>query len=177
MTTNGAPIKRPIRQPTLPFFYGWVVVAVAFITMGIGVNSRTAFSLLFPPSLDEFGWSRGTLAATFSIGFIISALITPAIGMLMDRTGPRVVVPTGAVLVSTGLITATYCTTPWHFYSTLGVLVVGGSIFMSYIGHTLFLPNWFKRRRGLALGLAFAGVGIGSARPPFALPFRKLRQK
>ena len=162
MTTNGAPIKRPMRQPTLPFFYGWVVVTVAFITMGIGVNSRTAFSLLFPPILDEFGWSRGTLAATFSIGFIISALITPAIGMLMDRTGPRVVVPTGAVLVSIGLITATYCTTPWHFYSTLGVLVVGGSIFMSYIGHTLFLPNWFKRRRGLALGLAFAGVGIGS---------------
>ena len=73
MTTNGAPINRPTRQPTLPFFYGWVVVAVAFITMGIGVNSRTAFSLLFPPILDEFGWSRGTLAATFSIGFIISA--------------------------------------------------------------------------------------------------------
>ena len=162
MTTNGAPINRPTRQPTLPFFYGWVVVAVAFITMGIGVNSRTAFSLLFPPILDEFGWSRGTLAATFSIGFITSALITPAIGMLMDRTGPRVVVPAGAALVSVGLITATYSTAPWHFYSTLGVFVVGGSILMSYIGHTLFLPNWFKRRRGLALGLAFAGVGIGS---------------
>ena len=151
-----------MRQRSLPFFYGWVVVAVAFITMGIGVNSRTAFSLLFPPILDEFGWSRGTLAATFSIGFILSAFITPAIGILMDRTGPRVVVPTGAILVSVGLITATYCIVPWHFYSTLGVLVVGGSIFMSYIGHTLFLPNWFKRRRGLALGLAFSGVGIGS---------------
>ena len=162
MTDDLTPLKDPGRRRTLPFFYGWVVVTVAFITMGIGVNSRTAFSLLFPPILDEFGWSRGTLAATFSIGFITSALITPAIGMLMDRTGPRVVVPAGAALVSVGLITATYSTVPWHFYSTLGVLVVGGSILMSYIGHTLFLPNWFKRRRGLALGLAFAGVGIGS---------------
>ena len=104
----------------LPFFYGWVVVIVAFITMGIGVNSRTAFSLLFPPILDEFGWNRGSLAATFSIGFVVSALITPAIGMMMDRTGPRVVLPTGAVLVSTGLMAATFGTEPWHFYLTLG---------------------------------------------------------
>ena len=149
-------------KPGLPFFYGWVVVAVGFITMGIGVNSRTAFSLLFPPILDEFGWSRGSLAATFSIGFVVSALITPMIGMMMDRVGPRVVLPLGAVLVSSGLMAATYSTEPWHFYLTLGVLVVGGSVFISYIGHTLFLPNWFNRRRGLALGLAFAGVGIGS---------------
>ena len=112
--------KEAGRRCSFPFFYGWVVVAVAFITMGIGVNSRTAFSLLFPPILDEFGWSRGSLAATFSIGFIISALITPAIGILMDRTGPRVVLPTGAVLVSFGLITATYSTVPWHFYLHLG---------------------------------------------------------
>ena len=39
----------------LPFFYGWVIVAVVFVTMGVGVNARTAFSLLFPPILDEFG--------------------------------------------------------------------------------------------------------------------------
>lgn len=146
----------------LPFFYGWVVVAVAFITLGIGVNARTAFSLLFPPILDEFGWSRGTLAGAFSIGFVTGALITPMIGMMMDRVGPRVVLPLGALLTGAGLILATYGTAPWHFYLTLGALVVGGSIFMSYIGHSLFLPNWFVRKRGLAVGIAFAGVGIGS---------------
>ena len=99
-------------------------MAIAFITMGIGVNSRTAFSLLFPPILDEFGWSRGSLAATFSIGFVVSALITPLIGMMMDRVGPRVVLPTGAVLVSTGLMAATYGTAPWHFYLTLVVQIL-----------------------------------------------------
>ena len=146
----------------LPFFYGWVVVAVAFVTMGIGVNARTSFSLLFPPILEEFGWARGTIAATFSIGFMVSTVISPFIGALMDRFGPRLVLPLGGVLSAIGLVLATFATDPWHFFVTLGVLVVGGSVFMSYIGHTLFLPNWFDRRRGLALGLAFAGAGVGA---------------
>jgi MFS family permease len=158
---SSTPPKQPFGS-RLPFFYGWVVVVVAFVTMGIGVNSRTSFSLLFPPILDEFGWSRGTIAATFSIGFIVSTMITPFIGVMMDRVGPRFVLPLGGVLASIGLVTATYATEPWHFYLTLGVLVVGGSVFMSYIGHTLFLPNWFDRRRGLAMGLAFAGAGVGA---------------
>jgi len=84
------------------------------------------------------------------------------IGILMDRFGPRVVIPLGAVLVSAGMILATFMTQPWHLDLTMGVLVGGGTIFLSYMGHSLFLPYWFVRRRGLALGIAFAGVGIGS---------------
>jgi MFS family permease len=163
--SSSVPPRRPFiiaLVDRLPFYYGWVVVAVAFVTLAVGVNARTSFSLLFPPILDEFGWSRGTIAATFSIGFIVSTLITPLIGMLMDRYGPRLTVSLGAAFTSLGLVLATYAYQPWHFYLTLGVLVVGGSISMSYIGHTLFLPNWFDRRRGLAIGLSFSGVGVGA---------------
>ena len=146
----------------VPFFYGWIVVAVAFISMAIGVNARTSFSLLFPPILDEFGWDRATIAATFSIGFVTSTILSPLVGALMDKYGPRLVLPLGATLTALGFYTATFSTEPWHFYLTLGVLVVGGSLFTSYIGHTAFLPNWFNRHRGLAIGLAFSGVGVGS---------------
>ena len=45
--------------------------------MAIGVNARTAFSLLFPPILDEFGWERGMVAGVFSFGFFVSALVAP----------------------------------------------------------------------------------------------------
>ena len=155
-------ISKEIFGSSLPFFYGWVVVAIAFVTMGIGVNARTSFSMLFPPILDEFGWSRGTIAATFSVGFIVSTVLTPFIGAMMDKVGPRVVLPLGGILVSIGLIFSTFSYEPWHFFLTLGVLVVGGSVFMSYFGHTLFLPNWFDRRRGLAMGVAFAGAGVGA---------------
>lgn len=146
----------------LPFFYGWVVVAVAFVTMGVGVNARTAFSLLFPPILDEFGWDRGVTAGAFSFGFVVSAILSPSLGRLMDRRGPRVVMELGVVLVAIGLLLATLVREPWHLYATLGVLVGGGSVCLSYTGQALYLPNWFVRRRGLALSIAFSGVGAGS---------------
>jgi MFS family permease len=146
----------------LPFFYGWVLVAVAFVTMAIGVNARTAFSLLFPPILDEFGWERGTTAGAFSFGFLVSALVTPWVGRLMDARGPLLVVEAGVALMGAGLILATLISEPWQLYLTLGALVGGGVNCLAYTGQSLYLTNWFVRRRGLALSIAFSGVGIGS---------------
>lgn len=144
------------------FFYGWVIVAVTFVTMAIGVNARTAFSLLYSPILDEFGWERGVTAGAFSFGFLISAIMSPLIGRLMDRSGPRTVMELGVLLMASGMLLAPLTTQPWHLYLSIGVLVGGGSICLGYSGQSLFLPNWFIRNRGLATGLAFAGVGIGS---------------
>ena len=146
----------------LPFFYGWLIVAVVFITMGVGVNARTAFSLLFPPILDEFGWERGITAGAFSFGFIVTAAVSPWLGRLMDRRGPRLVVELGVVLMAAGLLLATQVRQPWHLYATLGVLVGAGGVCLGYTGQALFLPNWFVRRRGFAMSLAFSGVGLGS---------------
>jgi len=146
----------------LPIFYGWLIVAVVFVTMGIGVNARTAFSLLFPPILEEFRWDRGVTAGAFSFGFAVSAILSPLLGRMMDRVGPRAVMELGVGLMAAGLLGAPLVTEPWHLYLTLGVLVGGGSVCLGYSGQSLFLPNWFVRRRGLAIGIAFAGVGVGS---------------
>lgn len=146
----------------LPFYYGWIIVAVTFITMGIGVNARTSFSLFFSPIIDEFAWDRGVTAGSFSVGFLVSALFSPLMGKLMDRSGPRAVMELGVVLMACGLLLAPLTTQPWHLYVTIGCLVGTGSICLGYSGQSLYLPNWFVKRRGLAVGLAFAGVGIGS---------------
>ena len=164
--TDAAPDPSPLRPPTflgrLPFYYGWVVVVVAFTTMAIGVSIRTSFGLLYPPILQEFGWDRGATAGIFSVGFLASMLLTPFFGAWINRWGPGSLFGTGAVLVSTGLVLTTYADTPLLLYLTLGVLTVGGAVSLAYVGHSYLLPFWFVRRRGLAIGLAFSGVGVGA---------------
>ena len=151
-----------MKAARFPFFYGWAIVAVVFVTMGIGVNARTAFSLLFPPILDEFGWDRGVTAGAFSFGFFISAFLSPLLGRLMDKHGPLIMLEVGVAVMGAGLLLAAQVTQPWQLYLTIGVLVGGGSVCLGYTGQSLFLPNWFVRRRGLAMSIAFSGVGIGS---------------
>src|ERR1044072_6373405 len=109
------PVRSPIR---LPFFYGWLLVAVAFVTMALGVNARSAFSLLFPAILDEFGWGRGVIAGAFSFGFLGSAVVTPFVGRLTDLRGPRIVVETGVMTMGTGLILASLIREPRQLYLT-----------------------------------------------------------
>ncbi|MEO6268858.1 MAG: MFS transporter [Lautropia sp.] len=146
----------------LPFYYGWMVVAVVFVTMGVGVNARTAFSLFYPPILQEFQWERSVTAGVFSFGFLMSAFLSPLFGRLMDTRGPRLVTLLGIAATAAGLLLAALSTEPWHFYGSLGVLVGAGSVCLGYSCQALFLPAWFVRRRGLAMSIAFAGVGVGS---------------
>src|SRR6202008_4837425 len=99
LVTGGLVIERFARR--LPFYYGWVVVSVVFVSMALGVNARTAFSLLFPPILDEFG-------------FLVAAPLTPLLGRLMDARGPRVVMELGVAVMAAGLLLAPFVRAPWH---------------------------------------------------------------
>jgi MFS family permease len=146
----------------LPFYYGWLVVGIAFVTMAIAVTGRTVFSLLLPPLLAEFGWDRGLTAGAFSFGFLVSAVVGPLFGRVMDRQGPRVVIGIGVGLLSAGLLLAQFIHHAWQLYATLGVLVSGGASLMTYTAHSQFLPHWFLRRRGLAVSIAFSGAGAGA---------------
>ena len=134
----------------------------AFVTMGLGVNARTAFSLLFPPILDEFGWERGVTAGAFSVGFLVSAMLTPSMGRLMDRRGPRWVIELACSLSAAGLLLAPLmraAVAPLPHARRAGRR---RQLCLGYTGQALFLPNWFVRRRGLAMSIAFSGVGVGS---------------
>src|SRR5437763_3219273 len=80
----------------------------------------------------------------------------------MDRRGPRPLIELGGVMMGAGLLLATLIREPWQLYLTLGALVGGGVNCLAYTGQSLYLTKWFVRRRGLALSIAFSGVGIGS---------------
>ncbi|MGE3652274.1 MAG: MFS transporter [Reyranellaceae bacterium] len=149
-------------QQRLPFYYGWVIIFIAFVTMAVAVSARTSFSLLVPPLIDEFGWDRGLVAGAFSFGFMMSAVISPFVGTFMQKYGPVVIIECGVVLLTTGLLAATLVTNPWQFYLALGLATGAGANMMSFTAQSLFLPNWFLRRRAMAIGIAFSGVGVGA---------------
>src|SRR5436853_5589812 len=160
-SASSTPAKHE-RIGTAPFFYGWVLVAIGFVTLAVGVNARPAFSRLFPAMLDEFGWDRGLTAGAFSFGFLVSAVVTPFVGRLMDQRGPRLIVELGVAAMGIGLLLGSLVREPWQLYLTLGALAGGGVNCLAYTGQSLYLTNWFVRRRGLALSIAFSGVGVGS---------------
>lgn len=156
------PSERAPLAARLPFFFGWAIIAVAFVTVALGATARTAFSLMFPPMIAEFGWERGLAAGAFSFGFMVSAVASPIIGKVMDVRGPRFIIEFGALTTTAGLLGATQIASPLTLYITLGLLVGIGVNCMTYSVHSQFLPNWFVRRRALAIGIAFSGVGVGS---------------
>jgi len=156
------PSSTPHWSARLPFYYGWLVIGVAFVTMAVAVNARTAFSLLLPPLIAEFGWDRGLASGAFSFGFLLSAATSPFVGRIMDRHGPRVVIETGVAMLAAGMLIAPAIGAAWHLYLTLGVLVGCGANLMSFSAQSLFLPNWFVRRRAFAISVAFSGVGVGA---------------
>src|SRR5437868_11814744 len=103
-------MQQQVRTPLaarLPFFFGWVIIAVAFVTVALGATARTAFSLMFPPIVDEFGWERVVAAGAFSFGFLVSALVSPLVGRLMDKRGPRFVIEGVVLIAAAGLLGAT----------------------------------------------------------------------
>src|SRR5262249_59266683 len=128
----------------------WLIIGVAFVTMAVSVTTRTSFSLLLPPLVDEFGWDRGLVAGAFSFGFLVSAFISPLVGRVMDRRGPRLVIEAGVVLVALGLFLAPSMTSPWHLYLTLGVAGGCGANLLRFTAPVQVLPDSLARRRGPA---------------------------
>lgn len=140
--------------------YGWVVLALSFITQGLTYTVWYCFSLFFVPLLGEYGWSRANTAGVFSTFVIVNALSGPLVGGLIDRLGARLVVPIGAVLMAVGLALCGRLTDLWQFYLFFGLLVGLGLGICGWIAQAALLAPWFPRSMGSATGLSSAGTGV-----------------
>lgn len=145
----------------LPFFYGWVLVAVIFASFGVGYATQLSFSVFYVAILEEFGWSRAATAATYSIFTIVYGMTSLMAGGLVDRFGPRVLLPVGGILVSIGLVLMTGITEIWHLYLAFGVVAATGVSWFGSVPSYTMLSNWFVKKRGLAIGVAASGIGVG----------------
>lgn len=149
-------------------FYGWYIVAACFSITAITAGTGATFPVFFLPLIDEFNWSRTALSGTVSIGFVIGGLVTPLWGNWTDRSGGRVVVVAATVFAGFSLLLRAWVGTLWHLYllSGLGALFFAG---VGLIPLSTVISQWFRKKRGMAMGITLVGGGIGSfTMPPIA---------
>lgn len=149
-------------------FYGWVVVAAAFLVMFTGFGAAYSFPAFFEPLSRDFGASRATVSLVFSAaGFLYFALGAVS-GRLADRIGPRPVVGFGLACVGLGMIAASFADSLTGIILFYGI-GIGVGVGFSYVPAIGTVQRWFAAKRGQASGWAVAGIGIGTmAAPPLA---------
>ena len=141
--------------------YPWAVLGISFITVAAAFGCRAAFALFFVAVIEEFQWSRGLAAGALTLGSVAWTLSAPVWGHMLDRLGPRVVFPAGAGLMAAGFIVSAMTQSVWQYYLGMGLLVGLGFAALPMTSQATVISNWFVRKRGMAMGLAAAGIGAG----------------
>lgn len=144
------------------FYYGWIIVLIASLTMMIIIGIFFTSGVLFAAVVSEFGWSRTTASLPFSIGLISYAVTAWLAGRLFDAYGPRWLFPLGALCMGGGLIASAQATTAWHLYLGWGLLAAQGFNLAGFAPHLALVALWFQRRRGTAAGLVLGGASLGA---------------
>jgi MFS family permease len=140
---------------------GLRLILVAFSIMAVSSGVWHAFAVYFVALLEAFGRDRGWTAGIFSVYVVMYGLLGVPAGRLVDRIGARRVIVLGAAAVLVGLIGDGLVGAPWQFYLTHGLFVAVGSAFVGWIPLSTFVPRWFRRHLGLAVGIMSAGSGLG----------------
>ena len=149
--------QRKSRRP----FYGYYLVAVTFISMLLSYGSGSfVFSLFVNPLQSTFGWGRGQVMVGFTIFFVVQGIVSPLVGRLVDRHGPRSVIPLGAVAMGIGFALVSRTNDLPLFYASY-VIVGAGSAGMGIVPCSAIVCNWFRRKRGVAVGVMASGMGAG----------------
>lgn len=143
------------------FYYGWVVVAVTFLTLVVSSGIRTAPSVFIIPWEQDLGWNRAAISLAVSIGLLLFGLSGPVAGRLMDRYGPRKLMLFGLGLVLLGTAPSLVMTELWQLDLLWGVLSgIGTGLTTLVLGATV-ANRWFLTRRGLVVGLFGAASSLG----------------
>jgi len=154
--------------PRTRLFYGWFVVAAAFVVTFIGFGSAYTFSSFVESLQRDFGASRGSVSLVFSFaGFLYFGLGVIS-GPLADRWGARNLAASGMALVGLGLVLASQAQTIMQVYAAYSI-GIGAGVGCAYVPTLGAVQRFFVKRRGFASGLAVSGIGVGTlVMPPLA---------
>ncbi|MFC2043954.1 MFS transporter [Chloroflexota bacterium] len=154
-------MRRRIRFPKI--FYGWwTVLATCLLTIwGMGYYS-VGFSALFKPISTELGLSRATTSVARSLGQFGGGVEAPAVGWLVDRIGPKMLILCGTALIGLGLVLMMSVNSIWTFYVVWGVIVATGMNIGTTLPVEKAISNWFVRKRGRALSFRWISLVLST---------------
>ena len=147
-----------VRRPRV--FYGWWVAlsgtGLMLYTTGV---SFFGFSSFFDAIRADLSWTRTQVSLGPAIQAVQTGILGPVAGLFADRVGPRIVTMAAMFVGGLGFLVLAAVREPWHFYLAFVLLGTMGGVALVLVSTAI--SNWFIRKRGQALGLAFVGPGFG----------------
>jgi MFS family permease len=150
------------------FFYGWWIVVVSAIGLGLGYAPIIVYSfgVFIKPLTQELHSNRASISLAFTLANLLQSVSSPLAGRLADRFGARRVILLSTVILALLLVSSHLLSAKlWDFYVFYGLLGFVGSG-PAPIPYVKVISRWFDRRRGLALGLTMFGIGSGAILMP-----------
>lgn len=158
-------------QARLPFFYGWVIVAIAFCMGFFSLGLGFVAGLLLPSIQAEVGWSRSAVLGAVAVRGLIGVVISPLFGHYVDRKhGALVLAVVGGIVSSVGLALISQANEEWQFLVLFGVLGGVAGILQGFMISTAIVPKWFVRLRGLTGALTTMGGASSAIGMPILIP-------
>jgi len=160
--TDSRATEKPVKKRR-PIFYGWYMVAASIAANTIfSAAYFQGFGVLIIPIERTFGWDRWVISAAMSLRQLESGILSPVIGLLLDRMSARKLIFWGSVIAGAGFIGLSFTNGIGTFFLFFAIISLGAS----GVGHGVTWPvivsRWFRRKRGIATGLAVTGPIFGS---------------
>jgi sugar phosphate permease len=141
--------------------YGWVAVAVTFLTLVIAAGIRSSAGVLIVPLETEFGWSRATVSFPIALGLLLYGLVGPFSAGMMDRIGVRATMLWALALMFVGYSLTPFIQSSWQLVPLWGLAVGPGTGMAAMVMGAIVANRWFVKRRGLAMGLLTGSTAGG----------------
>ncbi len=153
-------MNKPTSQKNGIFYGWWIVLACFFLLFLVAGAGFYSFSIFIKPLEEDFGWSRASVSLTMSIYFILTGLLGPFVGKLIQTYGPKKIMSLSALASGVCFILVSFTHSLWYFYGSYALLAVSNSG-IGIVPVSSLLARWFIKRRGIAIGFAMVGISVG----------------
>lgn len=152
-------------------FHGWYIVAASFLCLVIsGGIGWTVFPVVVPSLKQDFGWMDFHIGIAIGLWATVGAVFFPFLGRLIDRFGARWIMMIAVVAGGIVCFAMAEIRELAHMLLVLPFAAITTAA-STYVPVTNLMTRWFVRRRGLAMGIAMSGIGLGGFIMPNAASF------